>query len=67
MNTDTTTPVRLVSDEEPATAGANGNSAAIQELPVADFMESVEYAWTEAGYEARLALKRYCANTHADY
>ena len=48
-------------------ATANGNGAASRELPVADFMEPVEYGWTEAGYEARQALKSYCEDTHADY
>jgi hypothetical protein len=53
--------------QEAATARANGNGAASRELPVADFMEPVEYGWTEAGFEARQALKRYCEETHADY
>jgi len=53
--------------QESATACANGNGAASRELPIADFMEPVEYGWTEAGYEARQALKRYCEDTHADY
>lgn len=34
--------------------------------PIADFLEPVEYAWTEAGFEARQALKRYSEDTHAD-
>jgi hypothetical protein len=46
---------------------ANGNGAASRELPVADFMEPIEYGWTESGFEARQALKRYCEDTHADY
>ena len=46
---------------------ANGNGAASRELPLADFLEPVEYGWTEAGFEARQALKRYCEETHADY
>src|SRR5262249_16087064 len=50
-----------------APACANGNGAADRELPIADFVEPVEYAWTEAGFEARQALKRYCEETHADY
>ena len=41
--------------------------AADRELPIADFMEPVEYAWTEAGFETRQALKRYTEETHADY
>ena len=53
--------------QEVATARANGNGASSRELPTADFMEPVEYGWTEAGYEARQALKRYCEDTHADY
>ena len=53
--------------QELATVCANGNGAANRELPIADFMEPVEYAWTEAGFEARQALKRYCEETHADY
>jgi hypothetical protein len=27
----------------------------------------VKYGWTEAGFEARQALKRYCEETHGDY
>jgi hypothetical protein len=53
--------------QEGAMARANGNRAAGRELPIADFMEPVEYGWTEAGFEARQALKRYCEETHADY
>jgi len=53
--------------QEAATACANGNGAAGRELPNADFMEPVGYGWTEAGFEARQALKRYCEQTHADY
>jgi len=53
--------------QDSAAARANGNGAAGRELPVADFMEPVEYGWTEAGFEARQALKRYCEETHADY
>jgi hypothetical protein len=53
--------------QEAATIRTNGNGAAGRETPVADFMEPVEYGWTEAGFEARQALKRYCEETHADY
>ena len=53
--------------QESATARANGNGAVGREAPIADFMEPVEYGWTEAGFEARQALKRYCEETHADY
>lgn len=53
--------------QEVAATRANGNGAASRELPIADFMAPVEYGWTEAGYEARQALKRYCEDTHADY
>ncbi len=53
--------------QETAAVCANGNGAADREPPIADFMEPVEYAWTEAGFEARQALKRYCEETHADY
>jgi predicted DNA-binding antitoxin AbrB/MazE fold protein len=53
------------SGRESATARANG--AASRELPVADFMEAVEYGWTEAGYEVRQALNKYCEDTYADY
>lgn len=53
--------------QESATARANGNGAASRELPIADFLEPVDYGWTEAGFEARQALKRYCEDTHADY
>ncbi len=52
--------------QEPATCD-NGNGATGQELPIADFMEPVEHMWTEAGFEARQALKRYIEETHADY
>ena len=52
---------------ESAPACADGNGAADRELPIADFMEPVEYAWTEAGFEARQALKKYSEETHADY
>jgi hypothetical protein len=48
-------------------ARANGNGAASRELPIADFVEPVEYGWTETGFEARQALKKYCEDTHADY
>jgi hypothetical protein len=53
--------------QESATARTNGNGAASRELPIADFMEPVKYEWTEAGFEARRALKRYCEDSHADY
>ena len=46
---------------------ANGNGMANRELPVADFMEPVEYGWTETAFEARQALRRYSEETHADY
>ncbi len=59
-------PVPLVElHEEPAMVRTNG--AADREPPVADFMEPLDYAWTEAGFEARQALKRYSEQTHADY
>ena len=48
-------------------ARTNGNGVADREPPVADFMEPVEYAWTEAGFEARQVLKRYSEQSHADY
>src|SRR5262245_4495198 len=51
--------------QESATACANGNGAASRELPIADFLEPVDYVWTEAGFEARQALRRYCEDTHA--
>ena len=50
-----------------AEARANGNGSTSRELPTADFMESVEYGWTEAAFEARQALRRYSEETHADY
>ena len=53
--------------QDSAEACANGDKTASRELPVADFMEPVEYRWTEAGFEARQALRRYCEETHADY
>jgi hypothetical protein len=60
-------PIPLVEvHQEAVTARANSNDAANRELPIADFMEPVEYPWTEAGFEARQALKRYCEETHAD-
>jgi hypothetical protein len=59
-------PVSLVEfHEESATIRTNGE--ADRESPVADFMDPVDYAWTEAGFEARQALKRYSEQTHADY
>jgi hypothetical protein len=61
-------PMPLVeSRHELAGACAGGNGAAERELPIADFMEPVEYAWTEAAFEARQALRRYSEQTHADY
>jgi hypothetical protein len=61
-------PVPLVEfHQESATAHTNGSRAADREPPVADFMEPVDYTWTEAGFEARQALKRYSEQTHADY
>ena len=53
--------------ENEEVARASGNGAASRELPIADFLEPLEYGWTEAGFEARQALKRYCEETHADY
>ncbi len=52
--------------QESVPACANRNGTANQELPIADFLEPVEYTWTEAGFEARQALKRYSEETHAD-
>jgi hypothetical protein len=52
---------------EAGSACANGNAKAGGEPPVADFFEPVQYAWTEAGYEVRQALKRYSEETHADH
>lgn len=61
-------PVPLVEfHQEQAMVRTNGNGAVDREPPVADFMEPVAYAWTEAGFEARQALKRYSEQTHADY
>ena len=61
-------PMPLVEvQRDSAPACANGNGAPDRELLIADFMEPVEYAWTEAGFEARQALKRYSEETHADY
>ena len=45
----------------------NGNLAAVEAYPVADFYEPIAFAWTEASYVARQALKRYSEETHADY
>ena len=53
--------------QDSAEARANGNGMANRELPVADFMEPVEYGWTETAFEARQALRRYSEETHADY
>jgi hypothetical protein len=61
-------PVPLVEvDRASAPVCANGNGTDDRELPSADFLEPVEYAWTEAGFEARQALKRYSEETHADH
>ncbi len=46
---------------------ADGNGSADREPPVADFLGPVEYGWTEAGFEARQALRGYCEETHADH
>ena len=54
-------------EQDSPMARANGKGAACEELPTADFMEPVEFEWTEAGFEARQALKRYCEETNADY
>jgi hypothetical protein len=53
--------------QKSAMACANGSDAASRELPIADFMEPLKCGWTEAGFEARQALKRYCEETHGDY
>jgi hypothetical protein len=61
-------PIPLMEVHQDSTmALANCNGTPSRELPLADFMEPVEYGWTEAGFEARQALKRYCEETHADY
>jgi hypothetical protein len=61
-------PVPLMEVHQNVTAARdNGNGTASRELPIADFMEPVEYQWTEAGFEARQALKKYCEETNADY
>jgi hypothetical protein len=52
---------------ETAPACANGNGADERALPVADFIEPVQYAWTEAGFEARQALQRCSEETQADH
>jgi hypothetical protein len=39
---------------------------ASQESP-ADLVEPADYCWTEAGYEARQAIKKYSEDVHADY
>ncbi len=77
MSRDTTTMPSLSEDVAPtpdrlgrfpeAIPRTNGNGKADHESPVADFMEPVDYAWTEAGFEARQALKKYSEPTHADY
>jgi hypothetical protein len=70
MSRDTTGPIPFLSTEahpESAPACVNSNEAANREPPVADFLAPVEYAWTEAGFEARQALRSYCEETRADY
>ena len=52
--------------QETRNARANGNAGADGEAPVADFLEPVQYSWTETGYEVRQALKKYSEPTHAD-
>jgi hypothetical protein len=74
MDPDATTPIPIVSDgdavsmpERAEGACVNGNGAVDRtEQPVADFLEPIEWKWTEAGFEARQALKRYSEETHAD-
>jgi hypothetical protein len=46
--------------ENEEVACAYGNGAASRELPIADFLEPLEYGWTKVGFQARQALKRYC-------
>ena len=55
-----------LTQQEAGDACANGNARTDGEPPVADFLEPVYYDWTETGYEARRALKRYSEQTHAD-
>src|ERR1700681_4672041 len=49
--------------QESATVCANGNAPPDPALPIAHSMEPVEYASTEAGFQARQALKRYTEET----
>jgi len=46
---------------------ADNGSRAAAAYPPADFFEPVGFAWTEAGYEVRQALKEYSEGTHADH
>ena len=36
------------------------------DYPTADFLDPVVFGWTEAGFEARQAVKAYSEATHAD-
>jgi hypothetical protein len=36
-----------------------------KDYPVATFIEPLEYTWTEEGYEAQMAAKRYIEENHA--
>ena len=38
-----------------------------KDYPVADFLDPIEYTWSEAQYEAQSAAKRYLEDSHADY
>ena len=78
MSRDTTTPIPCSSEDVVSTPDrlgrlpeaippTNGNGEAGHELPVADFMEPVEYAWTAAGFKARQALKWYSEQAHPDW
>jgi predicted DNA-binding antitoxin AbrB/MazE fold protein len=53
--------------QESERAGSNGNAVDSRGTPVADFLEPVQFDWTEAGYEARRALKQYSEETHANH
>jgi hypothetical protein len=48
-------------------ASRHGNaSGGGDEYPVADFLEPIQYEWTEADYEVRQAIKRYSEGAQAD-
>jgi hypothetical protein len=51
---------------EPTTLGAESQRSGSTAYPMADFLEPVQYGWTEAGHEVRQAIKKYSEEIHAD-